>query len=109
MNAELKHTPGPWFQAHRPDSEGMYSTEVFDKEGVTIATLAWYPYTIGNTTHTLRDPNAKLIAAAPDLLKALEEYIFNQTGQYEKKRCRHDFFCICSSERAEAAIAKATT
>jgi hypothetical protein len=69
----MKHTPGPWFQEHRKKANGMYATEVFDKEGQTIATLAWHSKKIGNVTITDREANARLIAAAPDLLDALQK------------------------------------
>ena len=72
---DLKFTPGPWFQSHREGNDGMYRTQVYDKNGETIASLAWYPFTVDNNTYTLRDQNAKLISAAPDLLEALKRFI----------------------------------
>jgi hypothetical protein len=47
----------------------MYSTEVYDAAGETIATVAWYPVkTKSGSIVTAREANASLIAAAPDLL-----------------------------------------
>ena len=80
---DLKFTPGPWFQSHREGDDGMYRTQVYDKNGETIASLAWYPYTVGNNTYTLRDQNAKLIAAAPELLEALIQLVYELTGEQE--------------------------
>lgn len=83
-----QHTPGEWFQSHRPipnDEEGMYSTQVYTEDGETIATLHWYPMPKREdvfegkpvlVTGTYREANAKLIAAAPDLLNAC----FNAMG-----------------------------
>ena len=74
-----KHTPAPWSQSHRIcDDEGNYSTQVYCKEGNTIATIHWYPKPkkkIGNhvITETYREANAILIASAPELLEALNE------------------------------------
>lgn len=79
---ETKFTPGKWLQSHREipnDEDGMYATQVYTEDGETIATLAWYPKPkvkqIINgkemlVTGTYREANAKLIAAAPDLLEA---------------------------------------
>ena len=68
---ETNHTPSKWYQAHRENEEGMYSTEVFTKDGQVICTLHWYPKNEGNgVTSTYREANAKLISAAPDLLEA---------------------------------------
>jgi len=77
----LKHTPAPWFQSHRQipnDENGDYSTQVYTRDGKTICTLSWYPMPAKKqiidgkpviVTETYRDANAKLIAAAPDLLE----------------------------------------
>jgi hypothetical protein len=79
-----KYTPAPWVQSHREipnDEDGMYSTQVYTKDGKTICTLAWYPMPPKKViidgkpmiqTGTYRDANAKLISAAPDLLEALK-------------------------------------
>ena len=70
---KTKHTKGPWLQSHRIcDEEGNYSTQVYDKEGETICTLAWYPVKTENGYTTARGANAHLISAAPELLEALQ-------------------------------------
>ena len=65
-------TPGPWSQSHRKSGNG-YSTEVYCAAGQTIAILAWYPVPTPAGIATSREANAKLIAAAPDLMAALRE------------------------------------
>lgn len=64
------HTPGPWDWSHREIPGGNYSTQVYDANGKEIATIAWYPVRENNVTTTSRVANARLIAAAPDLLSA---------------------------------------
>lgn len=51
----------------------MYQTQVFCARGETIASLAWYPKpTVNGVTETYREGNARLMAAAPDLLGIAE-------------------------------------
>lgn len=68
---KIKHTPGPWFQSHIQDkTDGMYYTRVYDHKDI-IATLHWYPIELApGVTGTRREANAKLIAAAPELLRS---------------------------------------
>jgi len=69
---EHKHTAGPWGWSHRETANGNYSTQVYDEKGKEIADIAWYPVTQNNITITSREANARLIAAAPELLEALQ-------------------------------------
>ena len=88
-----KHTPGPWFA-------------VADKGQTIIRTsrssAAFSPLAIvkGDKRDTLKDQeaNARLIAAAPDLLDALSE-IINDGGKFVMTNETH--------RKARAAIAKA--
>lgn len=81
---QSKHTPAPWVSAHRKNDDGMYRTQVFTEDGETIATLHWYLKDLGNGgIGTYRECNANLIAAAPELLEALEY-------QMEVLRMGHD-------------------
>ena len=74
---EFKGTPGEWKQSHRQipnNKDGMYDTQVYTDDGETIATIHWYskPPIIENNVKTIgsyRKENAKLIAAAPELLE----------------------------------------
>ena len=107
------HTPGPWSQSHREQPNGMWVTQVYDEAGETIADLAWFPVTISKQViGTSREANARLIAAAPDLLAAAKIgriYIAKMLDTLKHSNdpvidgARSDFAKI------EAAIAKATT
>ena len=54
-----KHTPGPWSASPSPTSDGLY--HVYKADGNFL--------TLEDAEH---EANARLIAAAPDLLAALE-------------------------------------
>ena len=104
--SEATYTPGPWSQAHRIGHDGFYNTEVFDAAGETIATLEWYPKpTVNGVTGTYREGNARLIAAAPDLLEALKLLI--EEVQWNREGPIQDGLLVCVN-KAVAAIAKAT-
>jgi len=86
-----QHTPGPWFVT--PDGAAVYEKDGFGYRGETVCRLVGHPFTTAN---------ARLIAAAPDLLDALAEMLADADTLQEPYRNE----AIC--ERARAAIAKAT-
>ena len=100
------HTPGQWMAAHRRGADGMYRTEVFSARYGGIATCDWTPNHCGNgVTTTFREANARLIAAAPDLLEALQRLIPHAVYM---ESCSHDDDGVRRDiERARAAIYKA--
>jgi hypothetical protein len=61
----MNHTPGPWTTRESPEHWGRVDV-IIHSEATDVAT-AWQGGTEANRA------NAKLIAAAPDLLEALEE------------------------------------
>lgn len=86
-----QHTPGPWLFSHREGADGMYRTEVFSAEHGGIATCDWTPKHCGNgVTATYREANARLVAAAPDLLEALTFAVrfFDQLTPADAERMR---------------------
>ena len=94
----MAHTPGPW-------TVHAYNRELFMVDYFTPGKCADGIDDIGNRTVETTEENRRLIAAAPELLEALENLI-----QYS------DFHTgeVCSDSglgayiRAQAAIAKAT-
>ncbi|QDJ96142.1 hypothetical protein KE336_gp29 [Aeromonas phage 4_D05] len=58
-----KHTPEPWSTEYRERHDGMYSQEIFDLSGETIAQLAWYPIKLKTGVGTNREANARRIVA----------------------------------------------
>lgn len=74
MRQELEATPGPWATDYRKVAGG-YAQEVFDSNGKTIATCAWYPVQVSDTTTaTNRAANGRLIACAPEMLDVLLQW-----------------------------------
>lgn len=60
MTQPTKHTPAPWIAHPSPESDGKY--HVFNGDGDYL--------TLDDDVH---EANARLIAAAPELLEALQE------------------------------------
>jgi hypothetical protein len=89
-----KHTPGPW---------------TFDKDNLNIYANGMVAETYGHTHNGERHANARLIAAAPELLEALEALMIEIKLEYGPK----EFEALVSSKSkkavfmAEKAITKA--
>jgi hypothetical protein len=87
-----QHTPGPW-QVHQPDTQTL---AVHTRAG----SIAEWP-----TNYDPRDvADARLIAAAPELLEAVKGLISNAPPP---KGIRADYSYILYLEAAKTAIAKA--
>jgi len=93
MNMEKKHTPGPWkTQTHI----SLDRLEIRDANGRRIAECAM-DFPMSAKTH---DANASLIAAAPELLEALQEIVTAADGEGWSQ-------LDASFTKARAAISKA--
>ena len=116
---EFKGTPGPWMASNHYEDV----VTVVDVRGFEIATadhcpvLQNYAKKLG-IAHWADDEraylaldkdvqaaNANLIAAAPELLEALQDFIAASSGNAQS--CCHDFECTCRFDKANSAIAKA--
>lgn len=105
MNA-TKHTPGPWHTGTTANTK--YS--IYERFGQQIAE-SFAGVFIGNTPSAAREANARLIAAAPELLEALEQcrialepYDDVKPRDWKTDREKLAF----AHQAARAAIAKAT-
>ena len=75
MNKTAQHTPGPWtLDTSEPDGEII----VMDEQDVSIATCRKQPLDPSEWV----EANAQLIAAAPDLLGALQDMVDDMEGRF---------------------------
>ena len=96
-NENLKHTPGPW----KVDeiSSPPHDRGVFGMDGMIVAKI----YLPLNFNKQQADANACLIAAAPEILEALERLVTeHKSALYSSLEKR-----IANWQIAEAAIRKA--
>lgn len=71
-----KHTPGPW-EAYHVNSAGWSVRKASPREGYSspdpVCNMAWWQFDIpGIIDNQISGANAKLIAAAPEMLAALK-------------------------------------
>ena len=102
MNTNRNHTPGPWkTQTHI----SLDRLEIRDADGRRIAVCAM-DFPMSAKTH---DANARLIAAAPELLAALAEAVdeLEQMHRHYYGNCPGGCPACVAIDKARAAIAKA--
>ena len=97
-----KHTPGPWHLRVDPIHQGQYFIRVQSYGFAPLATVR------GDKRSTLKDSeaNARLIAAAPDLLKALKAIVKSLADQDDEGLIEHAQQMIdarAAIDKAEAA------
>lgn len=92
---EMKHTPGPWIAFH---DDGVVSA--YERTGDHTSRIV----TISGGSSIA---NARLIAAAPDMLEALEDARKWLNGQPDRSNCKaHSLFALI--ENIDAALSLAT-
>lgn len=102
----MKHTPGPWelSEAEYKDGFGTYRrVEQVEQFGDVVASVC-IRHAVNHTLNACGDANARLIAAAPDLLGALQPFVLANSSE------EFVTLVVRSSDitKARAAIAKAT-
>ena len=75
----MTHTPGPWFVSMKPDwdEDGGMGPAIYDCDGGVFAVVDDEPETIARPFY---EADARLIAAAPDLLAATEAWVAAMKG-----------------------------
>ena len=69
------HTPGPWKIFFWSEAIGVSSDRPKPRDCESIATVPRGPETCPDATRVLAEANARLIAAAPDMLEALRDLL----------------------------------
>ena len=100
-----KHTPGPWYVFHsahrgRFDDDGPGAFSIGDAQTAYSANILCSRYEWPERAEEMK-ANARLIAAAPDLLKALQAIVATCSVRIDDPR-------IALFDAARAAITKAT-
>ena len=102
MTHETKHTPGPWVAQPTVDSTCHNIFGTSKNQEYHIGTLQG-----GSRADVqIAKANARLIAAAPELLEALQ-YCLEAANAYEAKALYSGNLHEIVQEKARAAIAKA--
>lgn len=102
--SETKHTQGPWkaVRAESPDNTGGFDWAILDANSRIVSEAFEHVGQLsGGYDKRPAEANARLIAAAPDLLEALQEILGYRGGA---DNALDDEYVM---ERARAAIAKA--
>ena len=96
---KARHTPGPWTLENRHDERGTPSgINVFSEaEATFICRMPDGASVQGGHAWPEQLANARLIAAAPELLEALEYIVGWNSGEWDGEKAR---------DMAKAAIAK---
>lgn len=98
----MSHTPGPW----KVTSGGQVTARIYNRHFGDVSPLSLY------RSIQVRRANARLIAAAPDMLEALEDILPDiecRCGEAYTGRGLHESNSLChQAETVKAAIAKAT-
>ena len=113
----MGHTPGPWAIMAQPmrivgSVTGVVGTNTasIDRDTPTTPLIAGIPHRLDDDTlPPSRLANARLIAAAPELLEACKSLLDEMWRHIGKRDVKKHFHLLVHEEAARAAIAKAVT
>ena len=90
----VSHTPGPWHVARQGDPDLPFAVMAG-----TYYVATPHLYVPGSSP----EANARLIAAAPDLLEALKAVVY-QFGPWHDEICPGDDTCDCGAKPVHDAV-----
>jgi hypothetical protein len=100
----MSHTPGPWKSVQVGNTK---VSQAIIAESETSFTLVATARPQPSERLGKQEDNARLIAAAPDLLKDCEELIYHMTRSMDCKHGDGFTYDFCPVAKARADIAKA--
>ena len=100
-----KHTPGPWFIERRTNDGGTTHHSITASEGI-----GWANDRYMSVSGCIDEHDARLIAAAPELLEACSAMIEwdDRENDFAVDFYKRMELCVLAFQKARAAIAKAT-
>ncbi len=105
MNDKAKHTSGPWYIREYTNRPNPWSYEIISHARIGFAPIAEIEVNFEGKFQEEQQANARLIAAAPDLLEAIEPLLSIYLEIYGKEP---DGELFVEVQNARKAIAKAT-
>lgn len=102
-----KHTPGPWIAREKTNPDCNEGTHYITCADGALGYWRGHKQGHADSNWVLNKADAQLIAAAPELLEALSEYLAamdSATFHFDKPGA---FKAVAATEKARKAIAKA--
>ena len=98
LETKLKHTPAPWHVDHqvKRTAAGTQFIQVVDKDDVEVSDIYLYKDTA--------EANARLIAAAPDLLDALMKATILLKHAHDDASALESQFAVETADEMGAAL-----
>jgi len=100
------HTPGPWHIGGNGSASAHGVTRVWATDRAAVCIIATRQQMGANTSPEM-DANARLIAAAPDLLEALERFAYECRAAASMDHGLSQADCLRIAKHAKAIIARA--
>ena len=97
----IKHPPGPWIVCTPSDSTDYLCIEEDSQLVGEASTIAEVNLGGEGISEQIGHGNAHLIAAAPDLLRALKTVLLILSGRFE---CEHLDFALAAIAKAEGNV-----